>query len=120
LPAVYRAADVFVLPSVYEPFGVVVNEAMLCGCAVIVSDRVGAARDLVVGGCSGIVYASGDTAALAAALSSVTGGSTLRRVLAEAGLRRVREWSPQSNVDALVRAIDIAAGSAGPPSWPTS
>jgi glycosyltransferase involved in cell wall biosynthesis len=116
LPAVYRAADVFVLPSAYEPFGLVVNEAMLCGCAVIVSDRVGAAPDLVLTGRTGIVYPSGETAALTAALSSVTGGSTLRSVLAEAGLRRVREWSPQSNVDAVVRAIDIAATSACPPS----
>ena len=46
LPAVYRAADLLVLPSEYEPFGVVVNEAMLCGCPVAVSDRVGRNRPL--------------------------------------------------------------------------
>ncbi len=39
LPAVYRASDVLVLPSEYEPFGVVVNEAILCGCVAAVSDR---------------------------------------------------------------------------------
>ena len=49
LPAVYAASDVLVLPSSYEPFGVVVNEAMLCGCAAIASDRVGARFDLVKG-----------------------------------------------------------------------
>jgi glycosyltransferase involved in cell wall biosynthesis len=47
LPALYTAANLLVLPSVYEPFAVVVNEAMCCGCPVIVSDQVGAARDLV-------------------------------------------------------------------------
>lgn len=117
LPAVYRAADVFVLSSAYEPFGLVVNEAMLCGCAVIVSDRVGAARDLVVTGWTGIVYPSGDAARLTAALSSVTGSSTQRSAFAEAALRRVEEWSPQSNVEAVVRAIDTAVAGAGPSFW---
>ena len=42
LPSVYRSSDVLVLPSEYEPFGVVVNEALLCGCVAAVSDRVGA------------------------------------------------------------------------------
>jgi glycosyltransferase involved in cell wall biosynthesis len=44
LPALYTGADLLVLPSSYEAFGVVVNEAYLCGCPVVASDRVGAAR----------------------------------------------------------------------------
>ena len=47
LPSVYCASDLFVLPSLFEPFGLVVNEAMLCGLPVAVSDRVGAKFDLV-------------------------------------------------------------------------
>jgi glycosyltransferase involved in cell wall biosynthesis len=47
LPAVYTSADLMVLPSEYEPFAVVVNEASCCECPVAVSDRVGAGRDLV-------------------------------------------------------------------------
>ncbi len=54
LPEVYRAADVLVLPSDYEPFGVVVNEAMLCGCIPVVSDHVGARYDLGRAGANGV------------------------------------------------------------------
>ena len=59
LPAVYRAADLLVLPSLYEPFGLVVNEAMLCGCPAAVSDRVGAKYDLVKEGETGYVFPVG-------------------------------------------------------------
>jgi glycosyltransferase involved in cell wall biosynthesis len=42
LYAWFRLADVFVLPSRFEPFGAVVNEALVAGCKVVISDRVGA------------------------------------------------------------------------------
>jgi glycosyltransferase involved in cell wall biosynthesis len=66
LPAVYHAADVLVLPSADEPWGLVVNEAMAAGLLPVVSDRVGAGPDLVSG--LGEIYPCGDVAGLAAAL----------------------------------------------------
>jgi glycosyltransferase involved in cell wall biosynthesis len=66
LPTYYHAADVIVLPSEWETWGLVVNEAMAAGVLPVVSDRVGAAPDLVVG--VGEVYPCGDTARLADAL----------------------------------------------------
>src|SRR5439155_389756 len=62
LPAVYTAADLLVLPSEFEPFGLVVNEAMCCGCAVAASDRCGAARELVAPVDSRLVFPCGDIA----------------------------------------------------------
>jgi len=109
LPAVYRAADVFVLPSSYEPFGVVVNEAMLCGCAVIVSDKVGAARDLVTSGETGLVYPAGDVDALADALRRVTGDRSERLRLQQGAQERIAAWCPELNIDRLVDAVDSAA-----------
>ena len=47
LPAVYRSADAFVLPSVLEPWGLVVNEAMLCGLPALTSTQCGCAADLI-------------------------------------------------------------------------
>ena len=66
IPSYYHAADVLVLPSQSEPWGLVVNEAMAAGVLPIVSDRVGAGPDLVAG--LGEVYPCGDVGALAAAL----------------------------------------------------
>jgi glycosyltransferase involved in cell wall biosynthesis len=55
MPVVYRLADLFVLPSAYgESWGLAVNEALACGRPVIVSDRVGCARDVVDATCGQI------------------------------------------------------------------
>jgi glycosyltransferase involved in cell wall biosynthesis len=66
LPSYYHAADILVLPSESEPWGLVVNEAMAAGVLPVVSDKVGAAPDLVRG--TGEVFPCGDVPALAAAL----------------------------------------------------
>lgn len=47
IPAFYKAADLFCLPSNHETWGLSINEAMACGKAVLVSDKCGAAVDLV-------------------------------------------------------------------------
>ncbi len=47
LPAIYAAADYFVLPSILEPWGVVVNEGMACGLPLMLSEQVGAHADLL-------------------------------------------------------------------------
>lgn len=67
LPTYYHAADILVLPSDHETWGLVVNEAMACGALPIVSDRVGCAPDLAAG--VGEVFPCGDVPELAAALS---------------------------------------------------
>ena len=84
LPALYAAADVLVLPSVRtatftEPWGLVVNEAMLQRTPPIVSDAVGAAAGgLVRDGRNGLVFPAGDAGALAARLSALAQDAGLR------------------------------------------
>lgn len=108
LPSIYKSADLFVLPSEYEPFGVVVNEAMLCGCPVVVSDRVGARYDLIGDGETGLVYSCGDVDALAAILQEVLPDLARLRQMGEAACKRMETWSPRENVEALVQAIERA------------
>lgn len=68
MPQTYAMADVFVLPSSAESWGLAVNEAMCMGRPVIVSDHVGCARDLVIQEETGLTFAAGDVSALRQAL----------------------------------------------------
>lgn len=102
LPAYYHAADVLVLPSESEKWGLVVNEAMAAGALPVVSDRVGAAPDLVSG--IGEVYKCGDIADLADALT---------RALSRAGdprtRARVREHANRYSLDRTALGFEEAA-----------
>jgi glycosyltransferase involved in cell wall biosynthesis len=113
LPAVYSAADVMVLPSEYEPFAVVVNEAMCCGCPVIVSDHVGAARDLVAPVCPSFIYACGDVAALVATLQTAIGNLALLQSLRRAVVAHMQTWSPAQNIAATIEAVRISVSRLG-------
>jgi glycosyltransferase involved in cell wall biosynthesis len=105
LPALYTSADVLVLPSTYEPFAVVVNEAMCCGCPVIVSDQVGAARDLVAPIRPDFVFPAGDTAALARTLHSAFTDRTQLRETAQRGFAHIETHSPERIIAATVEAV---------------
>jgi glycosyltransferase involved in cell wall biosynthesis len=109
LPAVYCSSDLLVLPSECEPFGLVVNEAMLCGCPVIVSDQVGARFDLVKEGKTGFVYPVGNVEALTAVLRQSLADPALLRQMGDAARERMKTWSPRESVEALARAINNAA-----------
>lgn len=107
LPAVYTAADVLCLSSEYEPFGVVVNEAMLCECAVVVSDRVGA-RELVQPGENGDIYPFSNVEVLAATFRRLlTQPKTLKR-MGQKARQRLETWSPRENLTAQQKAIAFA------------
>ena len=108
LPAVYCASDLLVLPSEYEPFGLVVNEAMLCGCPVAVSEYVGARFDLVREGENGFVFACGDINALSNIFRSYLPNRSVRGRMGEAARFRMETWSPLECVEGVVRAVELA------------
>lgn len=108
LPALYSAADVLVLPSVYEPFAVVVNEALCCACPVIVSDQVGAARDLVAPVNPQFIFPAGDVPALANVLRLAFSDREQLREAGRRGFDHVETHSPQRIIAATVEAISKA------------
>jgi glycosyltransferase involved in cell wall biosynthesis len=108
LPGVYTASDVLVLPSSYEAFGVVVSEASLCGCAVVASDRVGSAMDLIAPVSPGLIYPCGDIQALSAILSALSSDGDRCRALGFAARARMTTWSPEDTVAGAVQAVEAA------------
>jgi glycosyltransferase involved in cell wall biosynthesis len=113
LPAVYRASDLMVIPSQYEPFGLVVNEAMLCGCPVVASDKVGAVGDLIDHDLTGFVYPCGDVPALAAVFQRAFADTARLSTISNAALARIEGWSPRASVAALVDAVARAVARSG-------
>jgi glycosyltransferase involved in cell wall biosynthesis len=108
LPALYTSSDLLVLPSSYEAFGVVVNEASLCACPVVVSDRVGAAEDLILPVDPELVYPCGNVDALAALLTKLCGDRERLAQLGRSFRNRLTSWSSQDSVAGTVEAISIA------------
>ena len=78
----------------------VVNEAMLCGCPVVASDRLGAARDLIENGRTGFVYPCADVDALAAVLRQALENRGQLSAMGRAARTRMESWSLRQNIDA--------------------
>ena len=113
LPGIYRASNLLVLPSDYEPFGLVVNEAMLCGCPVLVSDRVGARFDLVREGETGAVFPAGDVRALERLLEELLADPARLRQMGQKARARMETWSQRENLQGFLAALERAVPSAG-------
>ena len=96
----YVAADVTVLPSYYESFGMVALEAMACGSPVVAS-RVGGLQTTVRDGVTGLLVAEGDPCALAATITRVLGDDALRWRLGREGQR----WAAQHRWPCVGEAI---------------
>ena len=91
LPSFYSLCDVFVLPSLLEPWGLVVNEVMTAGRAVVASDQVGAVFDLIRDGENGYVFPAGDVDALTTSLSNIVSDSALSERMGQRSLGNYRK-----------------------------
>jgi len=108
LPSVYKSADLFVLPSEHDRCPVVVCEAMLCGCPVVLSDEIRGRFDLVKDGETGFIYRCGNIEALAEVLANVLGDRCKLAALSRAAVMRMETWSPRENVDGIAFAVTRA------------
>jgi glycosyltransferase involved in cell wall biosynthesis len=109
ISAVYRASDVFVHPSVYEPWGVVINEAVAAGMAIVAARTVGAAGELLRDGVNGKAVDPGDRGSLIDGLRDTTDPTNLERYKA-ASADVLADWQRRGDPVAGIRSALSAAG----------
>jgi glycosyltransferase involved in cell wall biosynthesis len=106
----YVLADVFALLSRHEPWGVVVNEAAACGLPLVLSDRVGAAFDLLEDGRNGVLVPVDDVAVAAEAIRGLAADAERRRAMGAASREIVAEWGYEPSIERLLRVVRRVSG----------
>jgi glycosyltransferase involved in cell wall biosynthesis len=110
----YAAADVLVLFSSHETWGLVVNEALSVGLPVVVSDRVGCAGDLVHDGRNGFVVPHDDVAGLAAALRRLIASESTRHAFGSESRAICSTLTYDTAAEGVLTAV---ARAVGPERW---
>ena len=112
LQSIFFASDIAVLPSEYEGFGLVIAEAMLCGC-VPIRTPAGGARDQIEHGVNGFIVPFNDSKAIATSIRALF-DSQLRTRLSEAAVEKARrQFVAEVMLEATLRSYDIAASRHG-------
>jgi glycosyltransferase involved in cell wall biosynthesis len=105
LPRYFSQADVFVLPSRYDGWGVVVNQALGAGLPIVCSDMVGAGRDLVEEEINGLRFPAGDSAALAKKMQRFLADPELCDRWGNTSRERAQRWTPTAGADKWVETF---------------
>ena len=107
MPALYKIADVFVLPSKSETWGLAVNEAMACGRAILVSDKSGCAIDLIEPGQNGYIFPTGNIDALTECLNRLCNKAEVK-AMGVLSKQIIAEWSFENQAAKIEEVIDRA------------
>jgi glycosyltransferase involved in cell wall biosynthesis len=108
LPIYYGLASAFVHASTVEQWGLVVNEAMASGLPVLVSERCGCARDLVVNGRNGFTFDPLDVPGLSQRMLRMSDGALDLKLMAQQSHEIISRWSPQTFASNLQAAVEKA------------
>jgi len=112
LPEIYALADAFIFPTLSDPWGFVVNEAMACGLPIIATNVAGCVADLVHDGESGLIVPARNVRALSSAMNRVANDSDLRARISERSSNLILEYSPANWAEGVSKAVhSVTAGS---------
>ncbi len=116
LPAYYGLAGAFVLASLQETWGLVVNEAMASSLPVLVSNRCGCVHDLVQTGRNGFIFEPLNIPEITSQMLDVASESSAeqRQMMGDASREIIADWSPETWADNLHRATELALSSPRP------
>lgn len=101
LPQLFAQVSAFVLPSIFEPWGVVVHEAASAGLPIICSEAVGSGTELVEVGINGYVVPTDDVVGLAEAFQKLDKADDLQQ-MGVSSLQRARSITPAIWADTLI------------------
>ena len=107
-PSFYALAETFILPSLWEEWGLVVNEAMACGIPVLISGNVGCAEDLVMDGQNGYVFNPTDSQELAEQLAMLANNESLRTKMGKESEKIISNWGCDNFAKNAVKAVGAA------------
>jgi glycosyltransferase involved in cell wall biosynthesis len=96
LPKWYAISDIFVFPTFDDGYGLVIDEAMACGLAVISTSAVGEIRDRIEDGANGYVVPPGDSRALAERMLALANSSQARALMGERSVWKVQGHTPEN------------------------
>ncbi|MVN20617.1 glycosyltransferase family 4 protein [Mucilaginibacter arboris] len=105
MPFIYQSCDLFCLSSNSETWGLAVNEAMACGKAVLVSDKVGCAADLVLEEENGAIFQSGNADDLTQKLQFLCQDKALLKQYGQASAQIIKNWNFINAVKAMQEKI---------------
>ncbi len=105
MPELLAIADIFVLPSENEPWGLVINEAMCAGLPIVASEEIGAAADLIRPGYNGEVFAAGDVNALVHVLGRLLRDPALMAQMGRRSREIIQRWSYEESVAGITAAL---------------
>lgn len=106
MPIIYQACDLFCLPSQSETWGLAVNEAMASGKAILVSDKVGCAVDLVKNGENGYIFESNNLIDLKAKISLLLSKENDLKGMGKASLGIIQNWSFEKQVATFLETLN--------------
>ena len=104
----YASADVFVFPSLSDPWGLVLNEAMAFGLPIVTTSAPGAVDDLVTDGWNGLVVLPEDATALAKSMEDLARDPTRRAEMGRRSLERIASFVPDRCAEGLASGARTA------------
>jgi glycosyltransferase involved in cell wall biosynthesis len=93
MPVIYSAADVLILPSKEDTWGLVINEAMANGLAIVASDQCGAAFDLIEEGKNGYMFPYRDEERLSEIIKEFCNDPTKVKIMGQYSLKKITNFS---------------------------
>ena len=109
-PTFFTLADAFIMPSLWEEWGLVVNEALACSTPVIVAANAGCAEDLVLDGQTGYKIDPHNTASLTHAMHKIADSESSRNTMGKAGRELVQQFDCANFGASAIKAIEYTEG----------